>query len=192
MTGRARTRHTYGAERVLLDSSAFFRFCDGGQLLGLAGYLGARAFITREVAEELQFNSTRDPYRGLQTLARLRWPSDDHVLDLSPPLQLEVATIVRGLREPGDHDRKHLGEVATVLIAEELGGELVVMEDGDGKYLAGKRGVPRCSSAMLAAEMVVERAIDDASGYRVYKAAAPPEAGEADWRRALARATAEK
>ena len=56
------------------------------QLLGLAGYLGARANITREVAEELQFNSTRDPYRGLQTLARLRWPSDDHVLDLSLPL----------------------------------------------------------------------------------------------------------
>jgi len=177
---------------VLLDASVFFRFCDGGQLIYLAQYLKGRAYITREVEEELKFNSTRDPYKGLRTLERLGWPADDHVLNLSPELQLEVATVARGLRDPGDHERKHLGEVATVLMAQELGGEMIILDDGDGKALAVKRKIVRCSSAMLAAEMVVENAVDDASGYRVYLFSAPDGVGPQEWHQALARARAER
>jgi hypothetical protein len=34
------TQYTHGAKVVLLDSSVFFYFCQGGQIINLAAYLG--------------------------------------------------------------------------------------------------------------------------------------------------------
>jgi hypothetical protein len=49
---------------VLLDSSAFFYFCEGGQVINLALYLAKRACVTLEVDEEIRRNSTR--YQGFR------------------------------------------------------------------------------------------------------------------------------
>ena len=41
------------AERVMLDTSAFINFANGGALIQLAAYLGNRAAITLDVDREL-------------------------------------------------------------------------------------------------------------------------------------------
>jgi len=177
---------TFGAAKVLLDSSAFFYFCEGGQVISLAGYLGKRAYITLEVDEELRRNSTR--YRDLKTLERMRWPPEDNKLELPAPLKRELLDILRGLRKPGEHPMKNAGEVATVLMAQHIGGALVVLEDAEGKALALRRNVPRLSTAMLAAEMVAAGYIGEPKGFAVYDAATPRHVGQPEWQPALARA----
>lgn len=177
---------TVGAKRVLLDSSAFFYFCDGGQIINLAGYLGKRAHITLEVHEELRLNSTR--YTDLKTLDRMHWPPDENRLELNSELKRELLDIQRAIRQPGDHELKHAGEISTVLMAQHLGGELVVLEDQDGKRLTVRRGVPRLSTAMLAAEMVAVEHFSKADGFGVYDAATPAHVGVPEWNAALSRA----
>jgi hypothetical protein len=80
--------------------------------------------------------------------------------------------------------------VSTVLMAQHLGRELVPLDDGDGKKLARARGVPRLSTAMLAAEMVACNAIGEPEGFSVYDAATPDHVGQAEWLKALERAAA--
>lgn len=182
------TLSTHGAKLVLLDSSPFFRFCDGGQVINLAGYLGKRAHITLEVAGELKRNSTT--YIDLKTLERMRWPPEDNHLELPSALKQELLDILRGLHRPGDHPRRHEGEISTVLMGQHLGGELIVLEDHDGKALARRRRVPRMSTAMLAAEMVAVGFITEPEGYGVYDAATPDHVGKPEWHDALRRARA--
>ena len=180
---------TVGAEKVLLDSSAFFYFCDGGQVINLGRYLGTRAYVTLEVLDELLRNSSR--YADLQTLERMRWPPEENHLELNTELKRELLDILRALRNPGDHDLQHAGEISTVLMAESLGGELVVLEDRDGKALAAQRGVPRLSTAMLAAEMVAVEYVSEDEGFGVYDAATPQGIGRPQWALALRRARRE-
>jgi hypothetical protein len=139
------TRYTHGAKLVLLDSSPFFRFCEGGQVINLAAYLGKRAHITLEVAGELQRKSSQ--YTDLKTLERMKWPPADNKLELTSQLKQELLDILRAIQEPGDHPMKHAGEISTVLMAQYLGGELIVLEDRDGRQLALRRKVPRLSTA---------------------------------------------
>lgn len=82
------TEYTHGAKKVLLDSSPFFRFCQGGQVINLAGYLGTRAYVTLEVEDELRRNAAR--YVDLKTLARMKWPPEDNKLELTAPLKQEL------------------------------------------------------------------------------------------------------
>jgi hypothetical protein len=179
---------TFGAAKVLLDATALFYFCDGGQVINLAGYLGQRGYVTLEVEEELRRNSVR--YTDLKTLQRMNWPPEGNKLELPAELKRELLDILRGLRKPGEHPMTNAGEVSTVLMAEYLGGELVVLEDRDGKKLAARRKVPRLSTAMLAAEMVAAGHLGESDGFAVYDAATPPNVGQPEWRTALGRARA--
>ncbi len=182
------TTHTVGAARVLLDTSPFYRFCEGGQVINLARYLGARACITLEVAEELRRGATR--YADLKTLQLMKWPPERNRLELPAPLKRELLDLVRAFRKPGDHPLKNAGEVSTVLMAQHLGGELVVLDDHDGKRLAARRDVPRLSTAMLAVEMVIVDAIEESAGWAVYDAATPTHVGAAEFAAALSRTRA--
>jgi hypothetical protein len=182
------SRYTHGADRVLLDSSSFFGFAKAGQLIYLAGYLGKRAYITLEVQAELERNAAT--YNDLRTLDRMHWPPEENRLAL-PTAQLEeLFDILRGIQEPGDHKLKHAGEISTVLMAQHLGGKLIVLEDLDGKKLARKRQVPRMSTAVLAAEMVATGHLTDELGFKVYDLTTPDHVGKADWKRAVAEAKA--
>jgi hypothetical protein len=182
------SRYTHGVDKVLLDSSSFFRFAEAGQLIYLAGYLRQRAYITLEVHAELERNAAT--YNDLRTLDRMHWPPKENRLTLPPALLEELFDILRGIREPGDHELKHAGEISTVLMAQHLGGKLIVLEDLDGKKLARKRNVPRISTAILAAEMVAAEHITDDLGFRVYDLATPDQVGEADWKKVVAEARA--
>ncbi len=180
------TQYTHGAKKVLLDSSALFYFCQGGQVINLAMYLRERAYVTLEVDEELRRKSTR--YVDLKTLQRMKWPPENNKLELTAPLKQELLDILRAIQQPGDHPLKNAGEISTVLMAQHLGGDLVVLEDHEGKRLALRRQVPRLSTAMLAAEMVAVSHIGESEAFAVYDAATPPHVGEAEWPAALARA----
>lgn len=182
------TTYSVGTARVLLDASPFYRFCEGGQVINLARYLGTRACITLEVEEELRRGATR--YVDLKTLQRMKWPPERSRLELPAPLKRELLDLVRALRKPGDHPLKNAGEVSTVLMAQHLGGELVVLDDHDGKRLAARRGVPRLSTAMLAVEMVIFDAIEEPAGWAVYDAATPTHVGVVEFAAALSRARA--
>ena len=59
--------------------------------------------------------------------------------ELPAPLKRELLDLVRALRKPGDHPLKNAGEVSTVLMAQHLGGDLVVLEDHDGKSRSRRR-----------------------------------------------------
>ena len=175
------SRYTHGADRILLDSSPFFRFAEAGQLIYLAGYLGKRACITLEVHQELERNAAT--YNDLRTLDRMNWPPEENRLALVPSLLEELFDILRSIQESGDHKLKHAGEISTVLMAQYLGGKLIVLDDIDGKHLARKRAVPRMSTAILAAEMVATKHITDDVGFKVYDLATPDHVGELSGRK---------
>lgn len=180
------SRYTHGGDTVLLDSSAFFRFAEAGELIYLASYFGKRAYITREVHAELERNAAT--YNDLRTLDRMHWPPEDNRLTLPPARLEELFDILRGIQEPGDHELTHAGEISTVLMAQHLGGKLIVLEDLEGKKLARKRQVPRISTAILAAEMVAAGHLTDELGFKVYDLTTPDHVGIAEWKRAVAEA----
>lgn len=175
------------AARVLLDTSPFISFAQGGALFQLAGYLGDRAAIALDVAEELRRNSA-GRFPELKTLDMLRWPPGEP-LALPPDLLADAADLRRLHSEPGAHEAANRGEIATALLAGRLGDAVVVMDDDLGKRLCRTRGVPRLSAAQLVAEMVVAEALDDRTGLAVFDAATPAGVGREQFEESVRRAS---
>lgn len=174
------------AERVLLDASVIVNFADAGMLIPLAGYLGSRAAITLDVDRELRrlAGSSRP---ALATLDRMRWPSGEPLA--LPPDLLADAEALRKLHAPPEaHEAANRGEISTALLAARLSNTVVVIDDVLGKRLCQHRGVPRLSSAQLAAEMVAAGALDEEAGYAVFNVATPAEVGRAEFQQAVERA----
>jgi hypothetical protein len=179
---------TRDAQRVLLDASVIVNFADTGMLIVLAQYLGSRAAITLDVDRELRrlAGSSRP---ALATLDRMRWPAGDP-LALPPDLLAEAETLRKLNALAGTHVAANRGEIATALLATRLAGAIVVMDDALGKRLCQRRGVPRVSSAQLAAEMVAAGAFDTEAGYTVFDEATPAGVGRSEFKDALERARA--
>lgn len=176
------------AERVLLDTSVFVNFADAGMLIPLASYLGPRAAITLDVERELhRLAGTSRP--ELATLHRLRWPAGEALA--LPPALLADAEALRRLHSPvGAHEAANRGEISTALMASRLPNAVVAMDDGLGKRLCRLRGVPRISSAQLAAEMVAAGVLDEGAGYEVFEVSTPDGVGRTEFEQALKRARA--
>jgi len=177
---------TREAARVLLDASVIVNFADAGMLLPLAGYLGSRAAITLDVERELRrlAGSSRP---ALATLDRLRWPEEEPLA--LPPDLLADAEALRKLHSPvGAHESANRGEISTALLAARLPNTVVVVDDALGKRLCQHRGVPRVSSAQLAAEMVAGGALDEEAGYAVFDVATPAGVGRSEFQQAVERA----
>lgn len=174
------------AERVLLDTSAFMNFADGGALIHLSGYLGKRAAIALDVDVQIRRN-TAGRFPALKTLGMLKWPSGEP-LALPPELLADAEALRRLHSEPGAHEAANRGEIATALLAGRITGVVVIMDDFLGKQLCRNRGIARLSSAQLAAEMVVAGALDEETGLRVFDAATPAGAGEVEFGEAVAKA----
>lgn len=172
--------------RVLLDTSAFISFAEAGALIPLAHYLGDRAAIVLDVANELRRNAAGH-FPQLKTLDMLRWPPGEP-LSLPPDL-LADAEQLRRLNSPvGAHEAANRGEIATALLAGRLRA-VVVMDDELGKKLCRMRGVDRLSTAQVAAEMVAAGALDEPSGFAVFENATPAHVGRPAFDKAVARAT---
>jgi hypothetical protein len=175
------------ARRVLFDASPLVHLGQAGLLIPVAGYLGARAAVVRDVHNELVRN--RDRFPDLRALSMLRWPPGEP-LDLPPDLVADVEGIRRLHTEPGAHPDKNRGEVATALLAGRLGDALAVMDDYLGKRLCQMRAVPRLSTALLVAEIVAAGAVGEPEGAKAFEQCTPSGVGREEFDRAVERATA--
>ncbi|MEI6449143.1 MAG: hypothetical protein WCP98_04235 [Actinomycetes bacterium] len=155
---------------VLLDASVIVNFCSAGHGRRLASYFGAVARLSCDVQDELLRLARSSP--AVRALLAA-WP-------VAPPLELSAAWAAKAaairalLRAPGDHANAHAGEVATVLLAEQLRADrnvrvLIVVDDRDGKMLAQRFGLPYRDTPQLIIEMVVAGALTEADGRRVWR-----------------------
>ena len=167
---------------VLLDASVPHRFCDAQLLPELIRYLRDNARVTPEVQDELRRNAQRAEYAGLRLLERTSWPTPTDVLP--PALRVEFEHTRRAVQEPGDPPARHVGEIATVLMAEHLGADLVIMDDELGKRLLKKKHLSRISTAQLVLEMVVAGVLNQAQGLTAFNLSSN-NAGEAIFRSRL-------
>ncbi len=175
------------ATRVLLDTSPFISFAEGGALIILAQYLGDRAAIALDVDNELRRLAT-GRFPALQSLDRLAWPAGEP-LALPIDLLADAEDLRRLNSSPGEHEAANRGEIATALLAGRLRVPAVV-DDRLGKDLCRMRGVDRISTAQLAAEMVAFGSFDEASGFAVFDIATPRQVGRPAFDEAVTRAKA--
>ena len=174
------------AKRVLLDTSAFINFAEGGALIQFSGYLGERAIVALDVDIELKRNAA-GRFPALKTLGMLKWPSGEP-LGLPPDLLADAEALRRLHAGIGVHEGANRGEIATALLAGRLGDAVVIMDDQLGKQLCRTRAIARLSSAQLAAEMTAAGALDYDTGLRVFGAATPDHVGRPEFEKALERA----
>lgn len=174
------------AKRVLLDTSAFINFAEGGALIQLAGYLGERALVALDVDIEIKRNAV-GRFTALKTLGLLRWPPGEPMA-LPPDLLADADALRRLHSKPGAHEAANRGEIATALLAGRIEDAVVIMDDLLGKQLCRLRSIPRLSSAQLAAEMVVAGSLDEDTGLRVFDAVTPVGIGRSEFSDAVARA----
>lgn len=142
-----------GARHIYIDTTVFINFGIDGALLPLIKFFGNDARIVDEVAAELKRNSTREDFRFLATLDLLRdWPPAPPV-ELTPAQMLEVLDIKHAIAQPGDHELKDLGEIASVIAALADGAAPVASDDGTAAMLCATRGIERLTSSDIQARM---------------------------------------
>lgn len=171
------------AQHVLLDASPLCRFAECSLLGALREYLGSRARITREVERELLRLAERDDFASLVEHLRSQagemgkgaWPRTTK--PLPDGLKADFTNLLALKHTIGEHDWAHSGEIATVLIAEHRGADLVLIDDGWGASLAKSRGLRVMSTARLVLEMVAAKALSRDDGFLVFDAATPDGVG---------------
>jgi hypothetical protein len=171
------------AQQVLLDASPLCRFAECSLLGALREYLGSRARITREVERELLRLAERDAFASLAEHLRFQpgeigqgaWPKTTK--PLPDGLKADFTNLLALKHSLGEHDWAHAGEIATVLMAEHRGTDLVLIDDGWGAGLARGRGLRVMSTARLILEMVVADALGRDDGFLVFDAATPDGVG---------------
>ena len=171
------------AQHVLLDASPLCRFAECTLLGALRGYLGERARITREVQRELLRLAHQEAFASLaehlrpqaDEFGRGAWPKTTK--PLPDGLKADFTNLLALKHAIGEHDWAHTGEIATVLMAEHRGADLMLIDDGWGGRLARSRGLRVMSTARLVLEMVVAEALGEDDGFRVFDAATPDGVG---------------
>ena len=182
------------ARLVLLDASPLCRFAECDLLLQLRAYFGPRARITREVERELVRLGARAEFAELaehladdsETVrSEGKWPKA--TANLPDALKVEFANIHSLKRAVDEHDKAHAGEIATVLMAQHRGADLVIIDDVWGSNLAKARGLAVMSTARLSLEMVVAGGLSESQGFRVFDAATLEDVGRDRFDQAMAR-----
>jgi hypothetical protein len=170
------------AQHVLLDASPLCRFAECSLLGALREYLGSRARITREVERELlrlaeqeDFSSLAAHLRPQAGEVRGAWPRTTK--PMPDTLKTDFANLLALKHAIGEHEWAHTGEIATVLIAEHRGVDLVLIDDHWGAGLARGRGLRVMSTARLVLEMVASDALSRDDGFVVFDAATPDGVG---------------
>lgn len=170
------------AKRVLLDTSVFINFAEGGALIPLSAYLGDRAAVALDVHVEIHRNAV-GRFPALKTLAMLKWPHGEP-LPLPPDLLTDATDLRRLHTSSGAHTEANRGEIATALLAGRIDDVVVVMDDNLGKKLCRLRSLARISSAQLAVEMVAVGVLDEQTGWLVFDVSTPSGVGRPDFAKA--------
>jgi len=163
---------------VLTDSTVAVNFAKAGAVGILIEYLADRVLVCRDVLEELRRIIAVHP-----SLASFVKPVDADEEARIAPLSLaglqKVDDLARALRLPDDHPRKHIGECATVVAAQEMTARGIVpfvcMDDRDGKQLARQARLTFGDSPELVIEMVLQGAIRDSVGAQIWRRGLFPE-----------------
>ncbi len=167
------TPSRFGSARVVLgDSSLAVHFAKGGGIAALLDFLGDRLQVARDVLDELRRLVVANP--ALE--AFVRWAEADEearVAPLSIPGVQKALDLARVLQLPGDHERAHVGECATIVVAEEMCARgvvvLVCMDDGEGKRLARRARLEVGDTPELLIEMVCAGALDAKDGAHLWR-----------------------
>lgn len=136
------------AREVVLDASPLCHFARHGLLGVLRAYLGARARITREVERELlrlaetpEFAPLKDYLAADGEAVRMsgKWPR--RTGQLATEMRADFVNLLALAQTIGEHERAHAGEIATVLMAQHRGADLLIMDDRCGRL---RRPASRC------------------------------------------------
>jgi hypothetical protein len=164
------------APLVVGDTGPFCRIAETNALEALLSYLGANLVIVREVEAELRFRADQPQHKSLRP-DRARNPPfvTRETIELDATTQHNVTVIARRWRErdikqgkPDRGEHANVGEIATVLAAEQQG-RPVLMGDGAGQEFAASKGLTVHSTEELLAEMVAARALSPRLGFLIYQ-----------------------
>jgi hypothetical protein len=152
---------------VLADTSLFCRVEETlpwTALVQLLDHFDSRLRIVTDVHRELTRHE-RGRFTGLKMMRKaqmigefLRGPAEH----LPPKLAVQVGQIASALPSAQDstHPEKNYGEVATALLAREIG-SVAVIDDGDGQKVAHRRGVVTYTTREVAVELAVAGVLSD-------------------------------
>lgn len=129
----------------------------------------ANVEVVDDVSRELRRRSTIAVHARLTRLTQLGVPAGDPVTVTDRHLLDRIDTIVDGRRrrKPG-HELEDRGEVATALVAAALGVP-ALMDDGFGKTLAAREGVPVYTTQDLAVELAARDMLKPIHAYGLYR-----------------------
>jgi hypothetical protein len=144
-----------GQAAILSDTGPLCRLAEAGeaQLEAAARYLRPNLKVVIDVHKELRRRATFPEHQRLKRLELLDVPTGEPITITDSGLLARIATILEGRRRLNPaHVAKDRGEVATALVAADLGIP-VLMDDGFGKNLAAKEGVEVFTTRDLAIEL---------------------------------------
>jgi hypothetical protein len=155
-------------DEILLDTGPFCRFCEAEALDRLATYLGDRAWITQDVANEVHYRGKKE-HGALRTLQwqKPSFPQHDPII-LTGAHAKQAGLIHARKQRQDDPHYADLGEITTVLAAVARGHTAVMIDDRFGRDLARQRRLPLYSTADLAAEMTAAGTVDEPLGWRIF------------------------
>jgi hypothetical protein len=167
------------ANLVLIDASPVYTFCAEGAEDALRAYLGDRVKVPEAVRDELKNGATYSApgsamKTGLASLCGDLWPG--MTLAIPPERLKELSRRRAAITDPdvlASNPGRNLGEIATVIMADHLGADLVIIDDGAGRTIAREyyAHIEVIRTEQLAAEMCAYDALAAAVGQRVASAA---------------------
>jgi hypothetical protein len=164
------SRRLRGRELLLGETSSLLAFAQVGHAHTLLGWFGDSLWAVSEVHRELVRNRGR--FAAGERI--IRYLEDrDRVTDLSPEGLTWVARMAQYFRNPCDHGRKNVGELATArLAAEQLAAgrrPIVLVDDRLGIELCRKVEAPVLETHQVVVEMVRAGALTRFEGGRVWR-----------------------
>lgn len=180
-----------GQTLLLADTGPFCRFADAGDkhIDALAAYARDHIKIVQDVALELHRLSKLSHPR----LKRLDWidfPEGEPITITDARLLSQIEDICAGRRrrKPG-HFMEDRGEIATILVAKQIGCPVIIDENWGRETFAPKKGVTTCTTEDLAVEIAVAGLLTDDEAFDVFRRVFHRTRTEFDARINTARAT---
>jgi hypothetical protein len=156
---------------LLADTGPFCRFAEAGdaQVDALAAHLRHNLRITQDVAIELaRLAGTKFP--RLKQLAWKEFPGEEPITITDARLLSQIEDIARGRRRhaPG-HFLEDRGEIATILVAKQIGCPVLIDERWGKETFAPRKGVATYSTEDLAVEIARAERLTPDEAFEVYR-----------------------
>lgn len=156
---------------LLADTGPFCRFAEAGDdaIDALVNYLGGSIRITQDVSIELQ-RLAKTQFPRLKRFTWQKFPVEDPITITDKRLLDQIENIVQGRRRhnPG-HFMEDRGEVATILVAKDLGCPVLIDDRWGRETFAVKKGVATFSTEELAVEMAADGVLSENDAFDVFR-----------------------